>query len=136
MSETILGGSRWDNLVKQTYWARLSLQSSSGADEFDVDNYHDFLVEKRKNPTAASIAMHNSAKRSGFAPFYNKSSLERSPENETLVKTLDNNFHKNYPNSGRLRNVLIEHDRFSLDFVKPKMTNHFQKFLIKIKSFI
>lgn len=139
MSETILGSSRWDNLKQVTYWARLSCQNDAKIDDIDIANYHDFLIEKQKNPVTANIAMQSSIRNSNADRRLmgcNIKELERAPENDYLVKSIRANYQKNYPNSGGLRNLLIGNDRFSLDFVKPKMTNKFQKLLIKLKSFL
>ena len=139
MSETILGGSRWDTLTNRAYWARVVLQSPSTPDKYDIGTYNAFLEEKCKNPVAADIALRDSIRKSGYESSligYNKALLERAPENDYLAKKLRTDSIKNYPNTGRLRNLLIEHDRFSLDSVRPKMTNKLQKLLIKIKSFL
>ncbi len=139
MSETILGGCRWDTLENKAYWARVVLNSSSKPDEYDIKSYNEFLQEKCKNNTAADIALRNSIRRSGGETSslpYNKRLLERAPKNDYLAKKIQADYFTNYPYSGRLRNLLIENDRFSLSSVKPKMTNSLQKFLIKIKSFI
>lgn len=139
MSETIIGGNRWDSLSRKADLARISCQSSCEIDEIDIANYNEYLLEKKKNPTVAKIAIVESMIKSNTETYltgYNRSMLERVPENETLVKSIYEKELKSYPNTGRLRNVLIQEGRFSLNSVTPKITNKLKKIIIKIKSFI
>ena len=41
-----------------------------------------------------------------------------------------------YEKTGRLRKILINNDRFSLDYVKPKLESKWKKFVLKLKSVI
>ena len=41
-----------------------------------------------------------------------------------------------FEKTGRLRKNLIKNDRFSLDYVKPKLDSKWQKFVIKFMSVI
>lgn len=142
MSEIGDGFSRFDGLKQSAYWARLSCCNTEPIDKYDIENYNQFLQDKITNPTAADIAMQDTIREHRSAYFEdaialpNKNKLEKYPENDVLVKTIEQNYKENYPKTGKLRQILIENNRFCLNCVRPKMTNKFEKLIIKLKSFI
>lgn len=134
-----MGGSRWDNLRNATKWAALSCDSPWIPDNIDINDYNRFLQEKVKNPVAAEIAMHEFSRKNNIdstALTGNRVRLERAPENDFLAKQLKTDYKKNYPKTGKMRWALISNNRFSLNEVKPKLTNCLKKLFIKLQAAI
>ena len=103
-------------------------------------DYKDFLMLKMTSPTVADIAFQEElSKKSLKYPKEFNANLEYINE-DSIVKYIQTLIeHKQsiiYEKTGRLRKILINNDRFSLDYVKPKLESKWKKFVLKLKSVI
>lgn len=103
-------------------------------------DYKDFLMLKMTSPTVADIAFQEElSKKSLKYPKEFNANLEYINE-DSIVKYILSVVAKrqaiDFEKTGRLRKNLIKNDRFSLDYVKPKLESKWQKFILKFKSVI
>ena len=100
--------------------------------------YKDFLDVIYKNSTIAKIAEQEDINKSTLRfPKVYKENLKIVLENPLIQDTLiliDKKEKELYPKTQKIRNILIKNDRFSLDFVKPKIESGLLKMLLKLKS--
>lgn len=103
-------------------------------------DYKDFLFLKMTSPTVADIAFREELTKSPLKfPRNFKMNLDYMNEDSIIkyIQTLIE--HRQsiiYEKTGRLRKILINNDRFSLDYVKPKLESKWKKFVLKFKSVI
>lgn len=103
-------------------------------------DYKDFLFLKMTSPTVADIAFQEELAKSPLK--YSKDFRINLGymEQDSIVKYINSSLADkqsiNYEKTGRLRKNLIKNNRFSLDYVKPKLESKWQKLVLKIKSVI
>ena len=103
-------------------------------------DYRDFLTLKLKNSTIADIAYFEEINQKPLRyPQKFKTNIENI-KTDSIVKYMQDIIQSRqgnlFPKTARLRNILIKKDRFSLDYVKPKLDSKWQKFVIKFMSVI
>lgn len=142
MSETILGGARFDDIYGHAANYKRQLDSNPAwyDEELAQIRTEDFLKDRIKNPTIADAAMHRYVKRYPFeSPKYqiinNIADLEKTPVVDTLIKQDRENYKKLYPKTGRIREALIQNDRIDLYKVTPKLKGA-KKLLLRLKTMI
>ena len=100
--------------------------------------YQDFLKEKVKNPTMATLVfkreveLHPIENYEEFA--LNHAKLEKKPEIQALLKQIVAK-EAMYPKTSHIRQELITQDRISMYYVKPRLTG-LKKLALKLKMFV
>lgn len=140
MSETILGGARFDNIYGHAASYKKQLDSNPAwyDEELAQIRTEDFLKDRIKNPTIADAALHRYVKKhpytsSSYQVINNMADLEKTPGVDTLIKQNCENYKKLYPKTGRIRETLIDNSRIDLYKVNPKLTG-IKKLLLKLKT--
>ena len=135
-----IGEGRFDNVRSAAYWCKRSLDISPRYFDLETaaNDYGKFLEEKHRNPMIADMAMHLVVKKNPISDFKNFESnltlLEKVPEVDTLVKSVDEKIFETYPRTYDTRRCLIAEDRVSLTSdVKPKLRG-LKKLMLKLKA--
>lgn len=101
-------------------------------------DYKEFLQMKLNNSTIAGIAMQEEMTTHPlrFPDEYkqNLAIFSRYSDFTNIFDMLKKQKEELYPKTGCLREVLIKENRFSLDYVKPKLISKYQKLALKIRS--
>ena len=101
-------------------------------------DYKDFLEFNYKNPTVAEIAYQEALKPSLLKYpknfIQNMEFIKQYQDIRCLREMVIQQKDTLYEKTRRIRETLIKNDRFSLDWVKPKIESKSKKLLLKIKS--
>ena len=142
MSETILGGAKYDNIYNHAASYKKQLDSNPAWYDKDLAQIRteDFLRDRIKNPTIADAALQRYVKRhpyksQKFQLINNLADLEKTPGVDVLIKQNHENYKKLYPKTGSIRETLIKNDRIDLYKVTPKLKG-VKKFLLKLKTML
>ena len=104
------------------------------------ESYRDFLFLKIKSPTIADIAYFEGIKKTDLKFPENFKDNIASISEDSIIKYLLSSINKqndrDFFKTEKLRKILINNDRFSLDCVKPKLDSKWQKIILKLKSMI
>ena len=104
------------------------------------DTYRDFLFLKLQSPTIADIAYYEEIIKFPLKFSQNFKNNIASISQDSFIKYLLSMINKqndrDFSKTEKLRKILINNDRFSLDCVKPKLDSKWQKIILKLKSMI
>ena len=127
MSETILGGSRFDDINRHAFWANAHLDTRLRLDkDFLNDNYKQVL-DCVNHPTTGLLAAKKN-RTYNYPSCYrrNLNDLLSIPSMRDLFDRFETKFNRLYPKTGKLREFLIDKSRLSFERILPKMS-HTQK---------
>ena len=119
--ETILGGSRYENIKHNAYWNNVTLDTKFHPEGSDVDTAINHLVDCKNKPTVALLARKKC--RTNNYPQYFKRNLFELYESSKGVRNADlayrETFNSLYPKTGKARKLLIDSESIVLNYVKP-----------------
>ena len=120
MSETELGGSRFDRINKNAFWANAHLDTKFHIDADMIDDNYNHIQDCINHPTTGLLAARKH-RTNNYPHCYNRNLMELLSEQQikTSVDIFISKFNKLYPKTGRARNFLINSDSIVLNYVKP-----------------
>lgn len=132
---------KYENARYNAYWARVGIDTRLKIDDYNIDDYKAHLKDCRENPTIGLLANRKyiTGKPMNY-PIYarrNLHYLEKQPEINTLIKSLENKIKTLYPKTKHLREYIIDNGRVLLDGIEQsKKYTAFNKLAIFLKKFI
>lgn len=132
---------KYENVRSNAYWSRVHIDTSLRIDDSDIEEYKAHLKDCNENPTIGLLAKRKYiTKKPMNYPEYahrNMRDLESQSVISELKKDLKSRIDKLYPNTKRIRDYIINHDRVTLDIVeKHKKYTTFNKLMIMLKKII
>lgn len=120
MSEYIEGGSRFDRLNHNAYWANAHLDTKFHIDPDMIDDNYNQIQDCIKHPTTGLLAAKKH-KTHNYPDYYyrNLQELLSKPAIKNATDTFASKYEKLYPKTGKARNFLINTDSIVLNYVKP-----------------
>lgn len=137
--EIMDGFNQYDNIYNKAYWAKNELDRPKRYFDVDFakDSYSEFLLERQKNRVQGDIAFAEALRKKPirYKQDYtdNFKSLVNEINDSALIFEAENFNLKNYPKTSKIRNILVENNRFRLDEVLPKLTG-LKKLAMKLKT--
>ena len=128
------GGSRYDNIKSNAYWANVHLDTRLAADSEFAFHIADHLNDCTEQPTVGLLARQKY--KTNNYPFHYQNNLKDFFEMEEVKLANDkfnNTFDKLYPKTGKLRKRLIKSGSIKLNYVNP-IEKNLRRTFIKIFS--
>lgn len=120
MSEFILGGSRFDRINSNAYWANAHLDTRFHIDSDMIDDNYKHLQDCINHPTTGLLAARKN-RTYNYPDCYDRNLKEllEIPQMKNSADIFVNKFNKLYPKTAKARLYLMNSDSIVLHYVKP-----------------